>query len=530
MTRGRSNCLRRSSPRRPSDTPRTGPPARGACRRPRSTCSQQIRAESRSIPPTALEGRLRDSNSRASVPSDCPAPYWQYASSGVNKYVVYTISRGIPSRPRSSISLDTNRPYRRDPSDPLQPGQKPHEAARNPKVRMERDVDVLVIGAGPTGSTAAKYAARGGADVLLVKKRSEIGTPVRCGEGVAKRWLDEIGLTPSGEFICHEVEGVRVIAPDGAALVVDETRAGNECGYVLERDLFDRYLAKEAAKAGVEILIKTSAVGLLRDDGQIIGARCEHMAETFEVRAKVVIGADGFESQVGRWAGLETHLRTRDIDACLQYTMVGVAGDPRYNDVYLGSCAPGGYAWVFWKQPDVANVGIGVNLSKIRDRAEAKRYLDALIARTPSLAKGEIIEEVAGAVSVSMPLEKTIAPGLILAGDAARLIDPLTGGGVLNGCLSGKYAGEVAADAVSTGKATEEALSPYERRWRARLEEELARHYLFKERLIRLDDETVNRAIHAIVEAKVERITAANVLDAIRQYEPGLLTVFEGFL
>src|SRR5437899_4149804 len=232
--------------------------------------------------------------------------------------------------------------------DPLQARPKPHEPARNPKVRMERDVDVLVIGAGPTGSTAAKYAARGGADVLLVEKRSEIGTPVRCGEGVAKRWLDEIGLTPSGEFICHEVEGARVIAPDGTALVVDETRAGNECGYVLERDLFDRYLAKEAAKAGAEILIKTSAVGPLRDDGQIIGARCEHMAETFEVRATVVIGADGFESQVGRWAGLETHLRTRDIDACLQYTMVGVAGDPRYNDVYLWRFVPGVKARDFW--------------------------------------------------------------------------------------------------------------------------------------------------------------------------------------
>ena len=235
---------------------------------------------------------------------------------------------------------------------------------------MDREVDVLVVGAGPTGSTAAKYAAQGGADVLLIEKRSEIGTPVRCGEGVAKRWLEEIGLEPSPEFICHEVEGARVIAPDGTTLVVDETLAGNETGYVLERDLFDRRLAKDAAKAGAEIQIRTSAVALLRDNGAVIGARCEHMAETFDVRAKVVVGADGFESQVGRWAGLETHLRTRDIDACLQYTMVGVSGDPRMNDVYLGSCAPGGYAWVFWKGADVANVGIGVNLSKIHDRAE----------------------------------------------------------------------------------------------------------------------------------------------------------------
>jgi digeranylgeranylglycerophospholipid reductase len=395
---------------------------------------------------------------------------------------------------------------------------------------MDREVDVLVVGAGPTGSTAAKYAAQGGADVLLIEKRSEIGTPVRCGEGVAKRWLEEIGLEPSPEFICHEVEGARVIAPDGTTLVVDETLAGNETGYVLERDLFDRRLAKDAAKAGAEIQIRTSAVALLRDNGAVIGARCEHMAETFDVRAKVVVGADGFESQVGRWAGLETHLRTRDIDACLQYTMVGVSGDSRMNDVYLGSCAPGGYAWVFWKGADVANVGIGVNLSRIRDRAEAKRYLDALIHRTSTLAKGEVIEEVAGAVSVSMPLERTVGPGVLLAGDAARLIDPLTGGGILNGCLSGKLAGETAAAAAAAGDASSESLSSYEKRWRARLEEELARHYLIKERLLRLDDETVNRAIRAIVDAKVDRVTGVAVLEAIRAREPGLLAVFEGLL
>src|SRR3970282_824833 len=130
----------------------------------------------------------------------------------------------------------------------------------------------------------------------------------------------------------------------------------------------------------------------------------------------------------------------------------------RYNDLYLGSCAPGGYAATFWKAPDVANVGIGVNLSRIRERADAKKYLDAHIARTPGLAKGEVIEEGAGAVSVSMPLERTVADGLVLVGDAARLIDPLTGGGILNACLSGKYAGEVGAEAVRMGHARAAAL------------------------------------------------------------------------
>src|SRR2546422_2070678 len=91
--------------------------------------------------------------------------------------------------------------------------------------QMDRQVDVLVVGAGPTGSTAAKYAALGGADVLMIEKRSEIGTPVRCGEGVAKRGLEEIGLTPSPEVIFHEGDRARIIPPHGTTLALDETRA-----------------------------------------------------------------------------------------------------------------------------------------------------------------------------------------------------------------------------------------------------------------------------------------------------------------
>src|SRR2546428_14068798 len=112
-------------------------------------------------------------------------------------------------------------------------------------------------------------------------------------------------------------------------------------------------------------MIKTSAVALLQEDGRVVGARCEHMGETFDVHAKVVIGADGFDSQVGLWAGLETPLRTRDIDACLQYPLVGVNADARLNDFYPGSCPPGGYARAFGKDTGVARVGVGVRPSRI---------------------------------------------------------------------------------------------------------------------------------------------------------------------
>ena len=390
---------------------------------------------------------------------------------------------------------------------------------------MDREVDVLVIGGGPTGSTAARYAALGGARTLLVEKRQEIGTPVRCGEAIGRNWLDAVGLAPNAAFVARAIESSRVFAPDGTSLAVPGY-AGAKGGYVVERDLFDRALAKEASRAGAEISIRTSALDLIRASGRISGAVCEHMGESRNVRASVVIGADGFESQVSRWAGLAAPLRARDVASCLQYTLAGVEGDARYCDLHLGSEAPGGYAWVFWKSVDVANVGLGIPLWRLRDRAEVKGYLDAFIARRPGLAKGELIEEVAGGVTTSLPVEASVAPGLLLAGDAARLIDPLTGAGIQNGLLSGRLAGETAARAVREGDSSAEFLRTYDRSWRSLLEEDLARHYLLKEGLQRLDDHLINRIFHAIVEAKPSPLNAQTVFETLRERVPEALDAF----
>jgi digeranylgeranylglycerophospholipid reductase len=389
--------------------------------------------------------------------------------------------------------------------------------------------DVLVVGAGPAGSITAKYAARHGARVLLLEKRQEIGSPVRCGEGISKAWIEEVGIRP-GRWINVEVEGARIYAPNEQVLEINERSAGNEVGYVIERDGFDKQLAIDAANAGAEVLLKTAATGILKENGHVVGVKAKRFGEPFEIRARVTVGADGFESQVGRWAGLPTNIAIRDMDTCLQYRMTGVDSDDRYCDFYLGTCAPGGYVWVFPKGNGVANVGIGVQVSQVTGMADPRTFLDRWIGRHPGYAKGKTIDIVGGGVSISQPIKQSVTDGFMLVGDAARMIDPITGGGIANGCIAGKICGEVAAEAVHAGDASKEFLQRYEKGWRARLEEKLYRNWLAKEKLVTLSDETFNKVIDALQGVKLEKLNVHNILKAVHEKYPEVTKEFEAFL
>jgi digeranylgeranylglycerophospholipid reductase len=389
--------------------------------------------------------------------------------------------------------------------------------------------DVLVIGAGPAGSMTAKWAAKSGARVLMIEKRQEIGSPVRCGEGMSKDWLHDVGITP-GPWINLEVEGARIYSPSEKVFEINEKHAGNEVGYVVERDGFDKALAIDAANAGVEVKLKTAAVSLLKEKGKVVGAKVKEFGQTYEVRAPVTVGADGFESQVGRWAGIPTNIATRDMDTCLQYRMTAVDCDVRYCDFFLGKVAPGGYVWVFPKAEGLANVGIGVQVSQVTSPADARTYLDRWIEHHPGYAKGKKIDMVGGGVSISPPLKQTVADGIMLVGDAARMIDPLTGGGIANGCIAGKICGTVAAEAARTGDTSKEFFQKYEKGWRARLEEKLYRNWLAKEKLVSLSDETFDKVIDALEGVKLQKLNVHNILKAVRDKYPEVTKEFEAFL
>ena len=391
------------------------------------------------------------------------------------------------------------------------------------------EYDVLVIGAGPGGSMAARFAARNGAKVLLVEKRPEIGVPVRCAEGISRDWLDTVEVKVDEKWIDANIDGAMIYSPDEKSVVeLSAEKAGNEVGFVINREYFDKHLAALAVEEGAELWLKSPAIRIIKEDGKIKGAIIRKFGEEVEVRAKIIIAADGYESQVARWAGLNTVLRERDIVSCIEYRMSNIDIDEKFTHFYIGSCAPGGYLWIFPKGKNEANVGIGVALNKIKEPGEVKKYLDKFIEEHPNLKKGGILQIITGAVSVCPVPKKLVDDNIMLVGDAARLIDPITGGGIANASISGRWAGEVAAKCLNNP--TKECLQEYERKVKDKWEKKHLRNWFVKEKLSELDDDTLNKLMDVISQEDISEISVRAILEAVQKKYPELIEEFEDLL
>lgn len=392
------------------------------------------------------------------------------------------------------------------------------------------ECDVVVVGAGPGGGMAARYCAEGGLDTYLIEKKAEIGAPLRCAEGVSKKWLQEVGIEPDPSWIRGDMVGAIIKSTKGTTFQLDESKAGAEVGYVLERHIFDKMLSKKAAEAGAKIMLRTSCTDVIKEDGKVVGIRAKSLGEEIEFRCKCVIAADGYESQVGRWAGIDTTLKLSDIDSCIQYRMCNIDVEPNYCEFIIGSCAPGGYIWIFPKGEGVANVGIGVMGRLCKGDGDAKRYLDAWIAQDPRLNKGQCLEIMGGFVSTCPGLDCAVGDGIILVGDAARIIDPITGGGIAHACRTGMYAGKVLTECKKTGDYSKKALMAYEKMWRDRMEDKLFRNFMAKEKLATLDDDTIDELIKMIKTTDIGEVNVHNLLKAVKERFPQVVEGFEDLI
>jgi digeranylgeranylglycerophospholipid reductase len=209
--------------------------------------------------------------------------------------------------------------------------------------------------------------------------------------------------------------------------------------------------------------------------------------------------------------------------SCAQYLVTGIDIDPHCNDFYLGGeVAPQGYLWVFAKGERSANIGVGIPASKAKPGMRAKDYLDRFMKE--HYPEGRIIECIFGGDPVSRPLPCTVADGLIIVGDAARVVDPITGGGIGNAMITGKMAAEVAAKAIAAGDTSKAALMSYDEGWRnSKMGQTLERNYRVKEYFITLSDEKMNALARSIEGINFSKITVMALLKEIIKRNPKLL-------
>ncbi len=388
------------------------------------------------------------------------------------------------------------------------------------------DFDVIVAGGGPAGCMAAFEAAKGGVRTLLLERDANIGLPVRCGELISIRNIRDILDFPE-KIISRRVENLVAVAPDGGQI---EARGFGLDFATVERNLFDRYIAEKAAESGAEIQTRSIVSGLIKnEDEKVCGVRIERLGKTVSLRAKIVIGADGVESQVGKWAGVLPALTHSQLASAYQKTLHGLDIDVNSAYIYFSRAyAHGGIIWVLPKRGSIANVGIGVD-SDTGGVHRAKDLLDIFIEH--HFPGSSVVSESAGSLPIDKPPAKTYTDGVIIAGDAARHCNPLSGAGICSGMISGGQAGITAAEAVLNDNYSANALSAFQDRIRNKFVLQHNREYRIAKAFRKFDDNFLNSLAKVIREIPVEERTHRRILLKTFTSQPHLfLDIMKAFI
>ena len=306
--------------------------------------------------------------------------------------------------------------------------------------------DVLVVGAGPAGAVAARFAAMKGADVTIIERRPEVGVPVRCGEfmpstdEIKNMFRSDDDLTPlfdvPRELMLRDTEAIRLIDPKGKVTDLPFD------GYTTDRDRFDQYMVSLAEENGAtlikECLFKTFE---------------NNIASTSkgEIEYKVLIGADGPGSKVSKCLGLQ-----KNFDPYPAVTAQAKGDFDPVVTMFFGGIAPGAYGWIIPKKGQ-ANVGIG--FSPKFASGTLGEYFDTFVEKHGF----EIMNRLEGKYVPSKgPIPQTVSGNGMVVGDAAGHVISVNGGGIPLALIAGRICGQVAGDNVLSGR----PLQDYQDEWR----------------------------------------------------------------
>ncbi len=347
------------------------------------------------------------------------------------------------------------------------------------------DYDVVVVGGGPIGAVAAKFAADAGAHTLIVEKSDGSGKPVRCAGLVSPRALTTLGA--SNDSVIREIRGGVIHSPSGKKISL---RAGEVKAFVIDRPKLERELVSLARDAGVEVRTQTRVVSARRGSITLVMGEVEE-----DVHTSVIIGADGPASIVASSFLLSP---PEEMLMASQATVLGPVRKDDEVDIFFGrAIAPTFFAWDIPARGREMRVGLAAPIGTNTDE-----LLSHLLERQ---GFGQEIARIHGAIPISLAPE-TIGDGVMLVGDAAGQVKPSSGGGLYTGGVCARIAGQVAAQAALAGKTERSDLAVYERYFKEQIGTELRFGRAARNLLRDIDDEGIDATLAVIDRPAIKRL------------------------
>tara|TARA_Y100001934_G_C12249689_1_gene724458 strand:- start:52 stop:1278 length:1227 start_codon:yes stop_codon:yes gene_type:complete len=336
---------------------------------------------------------------------------------------------------------------------------------------MDKHYDIIIVGGGPAGTSAALYAHKMGLKTIILDKNTFPRDKI-CGDalsGKSVKYMRELGVLDqvpnlNGSTIRRITFGSPSHKQFDIHLNNPQNKGDIKEGYVIPREIYDNFLF-EKAKEVTEIIENFNVNDLIYENNKIIGISGKHKKEVHQIYAPLVLGCDGAKSTIARKLGFHTEDQENTAIAIRCY-YEGVKGLTDQIELHFVDEVLPGYFWLFPAGDNIANIGLGLSkkfakkderkLSQILDEVTSSPYFKDRFSDAKKLEKPK---------GWSLPLGRIQRPsygdGFMLLGDAAGLIDPFTGEGIGNAMASAKFAVEVASEAKKNNDYSKDVLSKY---------------------------------------------------------------------
>jgi len=339
--------------------------------------------------------------------------------------------------------------------------------------------DVAIVGAGPAGLICATELEKLGENTTVIEKDSKIGEPVECAGLFNIDGLNRLGIK-KGNYILNELQGARFISTSGA---IAEIKGKGSKAYVVDRGGFDRFLAKGY---GGKMVLGTAVTAARKKAGSY-----ELKIAGGSLDTKKVVLATGYDTSIHKFFGFKGPSR---FISTSQYEISGIDTDKNFTELYLGSAAPGFFAWIIPLNEETARVGLGVLDAPETTRHYMERFLKRLKKEGRFKEKNKVVHKSGGLIPVFEPNLTLAHDGAYIVGDAAGQVKATTGGGVMVGGLAAK----ILAHAIHDGKSYELNL--------AEINKELSNHLLMRNVLNKFGDGQYEHMIEFLNKPEIKKI------------------------